>query len=107
MRTINSGQFYGGLVGAAFWICIAVWFLYVWPRSLRRQIDRGDIDAFDGLAKIRKAPLFGYMFLLIAFADLISTLRYIGAFGQSAIDLALLGGVAAGMIFVVRALQRR
>ncbi len=106
MRTINTGQFYGGLVGAALWILAAMWCLYLWPRSLRRQIDRGEIDAFDGLAKLRKAPLFGYMFLLICIADLISTLDYVGAFGNSGIGLALLGGVVIGLFFVVRALKR-
>src|SRR5438132_14263809 len=82
MRTINIGQFYGGLIGAVFWMLAAIWYLYVWPRSLHRRIDRGDIDAFDGLAKLRKAPLIGYFLLLIAVADLIGTLNYIGVFGD-------------------------
>ena len=106
MRTINIGQFYGGLIGAAFWIFAAIWYLYVWPRSLRRRIDRGDIDAFDGLAKLRKAPLVGYLLLLVALADVIGTLRYVGVFGDSAIDLLLLGPVLVGMLFAVRALVR-
>src|SRR6266481_1639158 len=76
-RTINIGQFYGGLIGAAFWLLVAIWYLYVWPRSLRRRIDRGDIDAFDGLAKLRKAPLIGYFLLLIATADAVGTLDYV------------------------------
>jgi hypothetical protein len=105
MRTINIGQFYGGLIGAAFWIFAATWFMYIWPRSVRRQIDRGDIDAFDGLAKLRKAPLFGYMFLLICLADLIGTLNYIGAFGDW-IYLPLLGAVVISMFFVVRRIWR-
>jgi len=106
MRTINIGQFYGGLIGAAFWIFAAIWYLYVWPRSLRRRIDRGDIDAFDGLAKLRKAPSVGYLLLLVALADVIGTLRYVGVFGDSAIDLLLLGPVLVGMLFAVRALVR-
>ena len=106
MRTINVGQFYGGLIGAAFWIFAAIWYLYVWPRSLRRRIDRGDIDALDGLAKLRKAPLVGYFLLLVALADVVGTLRYVGVFGDSAIDLLLLGPVLVGMFFAVRALVR-
>jgi hypothetical protein len=31
-RTINIGQFYGGLIGAVFWMLVAVWYLYVWLR---------------------------------------------------------------------------
>jgi hypothetical protein len=106
MHTINIGQFYGGLMGAVFWIFAGIWCLYIRPRSIRRRIDRGDIDAFDRLAKLRKAPLFGYMFLLIAFFDLIHTLWYIGALGDS-VDLALGGAVVVGMILVLRALYRR
>ncbi len=104
-RTINIGQFYGGLIGAAFWMIIAIWYLYVRPRSLRRRIDKGDIDAFDGLAKLRKGSLIGYFLLLIAIADLIGTLNYIGVFGDS-IYLPLLAAVVIGMCFVVRALIR-
>ena len=106
MWTINIGQFYGGLIGAAFWIFAAVWYLYVWPRSLRRRIDRGDIDAFDGLAKLRKAPLFGYFFLLLAIADAIGTLDYIGAFGSPWVGIALLFVVVISMFFVVRRIWR-
>jgi hypothetical protein len=104
-RTINIGQFYGGLIGAAFLMLIAIWYLYVRPRSLRRRIDKGDIDAFDGLAKLRKGSLIGYCLLLIAIADLIGTLNYIGVFGDS-IYLPLLAAVVIGMFFVVRALIR-
>jgi hypothetical protein len=105
LRTINIGQFYGGLIGAAFWMLVAIWYLYVWPRSLRRRIDRGDIDAFDGLAKLRKAPLIGYFLLLIAIADLIGTLNYIGVFGDL-VYLPLFAAVLTSMFFVVRALIR-
>jgi hypothetical protein len=104
-RTINIGQFYGGLIGAGVWMLAAIWYLYVWPRSLRRRIDRGEIDAFDGLAKLRKAPLIGYFLLLIAIADLIGTLNYIGFFGDW-IHVPLLVAVVIGMFFVVRALIR-
>src|SRR5437870_8954584 len=105
-RAINIGQFYGGLIGAAFWLLVAIWYLYVWPRSLRRRIDRGDIDAFDGLAKLRKAPLIGYFFLLIAIADAVGTLDYVGAFGSPWVGMALLSAVVISMFFVVRALIR-
>ena len=106
MRTINIGQFYGGLIGAAFWIFAAIWYLYIWPRSLRRRIDRGDIDAFDGLAKLRKAPLIGYFLLLIGIVDAVGTLDYVGAFGSPWIGIALLFAVVISMFFVVRALVR-
>jgi membrane protein YdbS with pleckstrin-like domain len=106
MRTINVGQFYGGFVGAALWISAAVWYLYVWPRSLRRRIDRGDIDAFDGLAKLRKAPLFGYMFLLIAIADTVGTLDYAGAFGSPWVAIVLLCPIVITMFIVVRRIWR-
>jgi len=105
-RTINIGQFYGGLIGVAFWMLVAIWYLYFWPRSLRRRIDRGDIDAFDGLAKLRKAPLVGYMLLLIAIADAVGTLDYIGAFGSPWVAIGLLFAVIISMFFVVRALIR-
>ncbi len=105
-RTINIGQFYGGLIGAAFWVLLAIWYLYVRPRSLRRRIDRGDIDAFEGFAKLRKAPLIGYFLLLIAIADLIGTLNYIGVFGDW-IYLPLLAGVVIAMLFVVLRLWRQ
>ena len=107
MRTINIGQFYGGLVGAAFWILIAIWYLYVLPRSLQRRIDRGDIDAFDGLAKLRKAPLFGYFFLLLAIADTIGTLDYLGAFGSVWVSVVLLCPVVISMFIVVRRIWRQ
>jgi hypothetical protein len=105
MRTINVGQFYGGLIGAGFWIFAAVWCLCVWPPSLRRRIDRGEIDAFDGLAKLRRAPLFGYMLLLTAIADLIGTLNYIEVFGDW-IYLPLLTVVVIGMFLVLRRIWR-
>jgi hypothetical protein len=105
-RTINVGQFYGGLIGAAIWMLVAIWYLYVWPRSLRRRIDRGDIDASDGLPKLRKAPLIGYFLVLIAIADAVSTLDYVGAFGSAWVGIALLAAVVISMFFVVRALIR-
>jgi hypothetical protein len=104
-RTINIAQFYGGLIGAAFWMFGATWYLYIWPRSLRRRIDSGRIDALDGLGKLRKAPLFGYMLLLVAIADLIGTLNYIGVFPDW-IYLPLLAAIVIGMFFVVRAVLR-
>jgi len=106
MRTVNVGQFYGGLIGAAFWILAAVWYLYIWPRSLRRRIDRGDIDAFDGLAKLRKAPLFGYALLLLAIADAVSTLDYVGVFGNDWVGGVLLCAVAITMLIVVQRIWR-
>jgi membrane protein YdbS with pleckstrin-like domain len=106
MRTINTGQFYGGLVGAAFWILAAIWCLYVWPRSLRHRIDRGDVDAFDGLAKLRKAPFFGYFFLLLAMADAVGTLDYVGAFASPWVGVVLLFGVVISRFFVVRRIWR-
>jgi hypothetical protein len=105
-RTINIGQFYGGLIGAALFVLVAIWYLYAWPRSLRRRIDRGDIDAFDGVAKLRKAPLIGYFLLLIAIADLIGTLNYIGVLGDW-IYLPLLAAVGIAMLFVARRLWRQ
>jgi hypothetical protein len=105
-RTINIGQFYGGLIGAAFWMLLAIWYLYLRPRSLRQRIDRGDIDAFDGLAKVRKAPLIGYFLLLIAIADLIATLNYVGLFADW-IYLPLLAAVVIGILFVLRRLWRQ
>jgi hypothetical protein len=84
----------------------AIWYLYISPRSLRRRIDRGDIDAFDGLAKLRKAPLIGYFLVLIAIADLIGTLNYIGVF-EDWIYLPLLAAVVIGMFFVVRGIWRQ
>jgi membrane protein YdbS with pleckstrin-like domain len=107
MRTINIGQFYGGLVGAAVWIFVAIWYLYFWPRSLRGQIDRGDIDPFDGLAKLRKAPLFGYFFLLLAIADTIGTLDYVGSFGSVWVSVVLLCPVVISMFIVVRRIRRQ
>jgi hypothetical protein len=105
-RTINIGQFYGGLIGAALFVLVAIWYLYAWPRSLRRRIDRGDIDAFDGVAKLRKAPLIGYFLLLMAIADLIGTLNYIGVLGDW-IYLPLLAAVGIAMLFVARRLWRQ
>ena len=72
---------------------------------LRRRIDSGEIDAFDGVSKLRKAPLIGYMLLLVAIADLIGTLNYIGVFPDW-IYLPLLAAIIIGMFFVVRALLR-
>jgi hypothetical protein len=100
-RTINVGQFYGGLIGAAFWTLAAIWYLYISPRRLRRRIDRGDIDAFDGLAKIRKASLVGYMLLLIAIFDVVGTLDYVGAFGSPWVAIVLQSPVLISMFFVV------
>jgi hypothetical protein len=105
MHTINVGQFYGGLVGAGFWIVAAVWYLCVWPRSLRRRIDRGEIDAFDGLAKLGRAPLFGYMLLLTAMPIFFGTLNYIGVFGDW-IYLPLLTVVVIGTFLVLRRIWR-
>jgi len=106
-RTINIGQFYGGLLGAAFWMLAAIWYLYISPRSLRRRIDRRDIDEFDGLAKIRKASLVGYMLLLIAIADAVGTLDYVGAFGSPWVAIVLQLAVVISIFFVVRALIRQ
>jgi hypothetical protein len=107
MRTINVGQFYGGLIGAAMWIFGAIWCIYIWPRSIRRQIYRGDIDAFNGLAKLRKAPLFGYALLLLAIADGVSTLDYVGVFGNDWVGGVLLCAVAISMLIVVRRICRQ
>jgi hypothetical protein len=103
---IPYGQFVGGLVGAAFFVIAGAWCLYVWPRSIRRRIDRGDVDAFDGLEKLRKAPLFGYMFLLIAIADTVGTLDQVGALGRAWVGVVLLWVVVIAMFLVVRRLWR-
>src|SRR5215468_10724115 len=105
-RTINVGQFYGGLIGAGFWALLAIWYLYIRPHSIRRRIDRGDIDAFDRLAKLRQGTLIGYSLLLIAIFDLIGTLNYIGVFGDW-ICLPLLAAVLIAMFFVIRQLWRQ
>jgi hypothetical protein len=107
MRTINVGQFYGGLIGAAVWIFVAIWCIYIWLRSISRRINRGDIDAFHGFAKLRKAPLFGYFFLLLAIADTVGTLDYIGVFGNAWISSALLCPVVISMFIVVRRIWRQ
>jgi hypothetical protein len=72
--------------------------VYIWPRSIRRQIDRGEIDAFDRLAKLRKAPLFGYVFIFLAIGDLLGTRNQIGLFDDSV--LAAVGFFAFAIVIL-------
>jgi hypothetical protein len=95
---IPYGQFIGGLVGAALFIFGGMWCLYLWPRSIRRKIDRGEIDAFDGLARLRKALLFGYMLILLAIGDLLGTLNQIGFFGDSVLASVGFCAFAVGVL---------
>jgi hypothetical protein len=110
VRSMTSGipysQYVAQLVGVALFIVGGVWCLFIWPRSIRRQIDRGEVDAFDGLAKLRKAPLYGYGLLLLAISDSITTLAQVDALPRNAFSIALVWVVMIAFVVVGRRLMR-
>jgi hypothetical protein len=71
---IPYGQFVGGLVGGCFWVLVAIWLLYFWPRLVRRKMARGELDGNEAEAKLKKTAILGYLFILIAVCDIITTL---------------------------------
>jgi hypothetical protein len=83
--TIPYAQFIGGLVDAGILVLFGVWFLYIWPRSIRKRMDSGALDEEDAHAHVKKAALFGYAFILFAIASLVGTLAQIGFFGYSVV----------------------
>ena len=57
----------GDLFSAALVALAGVWLLYIWPRSIRRQIERGDLSEEDGQARLRMCPpSSGYAAFLLA-----------------------------------------
>jgi hypothetical protein len=57
----------GDLFSAALLVLMGIWFLYIWGRSVRRQIERGDLSEEDGQARLRMCPpSSGYACFLLA-----------------------------------------
>jgi hypothetical protein len=109
MRTINVGQFYGELVDALFWLIAGAWVLYGWPRSIRRKIDRNELTTREGQARLRRfPPQVGYVFILIAIAQIIFELDQLGFFegGRSVFGAVVLFAMSLGL-FVFWWRQRR
>jgi hypothetical protein len=64
---LSPDQSYGELFSAALLVLGGIWVLYVWPRSVRRQIERGDLSEEDGQARLRMcSPSSGYTAFLLA-----------------------------------------
>jgi hypothetical protein len=81
MRTINIGQFYGELVDALFWLIAGTWTLFGWPRSIGHKIARQELTTREGQARLRTfPPQLGYVFILMAIAQVIMELDQLGFF---------------------------
>ena len=91
---IPYGQFVGGLVGGCFWVLVAIWLLYFWPRLVRRKMARGELDGNEAEAKLKKTAILGYLFTLIAVCDIITTLSQAGYFGESILSPLIMVGLA-------------
>ena len=62
-------QSFGDLFSATLCVLMGIWLLYVWPRSIRRQIVRGDLNEEDAQARLRMCPpKSGYISFLLAIA---------------------------------------
>jgi hypothetical protein len=98
---IPLGQFIGGLVSAIFWLFVAVWLFYFWPRSVRTRIARHELSESEGEAKIKNTSILGYIFIAVAVADAITTLSQAGYFGDSAAPLVVLGLTVCFCLFLM------
>jgi hypothetical protein len=69
LLAIPPGQSFGDLISATVLALLGIWLLYVWPRSIRRQIARGNLSEEDGEARLRMCPpKSGYVSFLAAIA---------------------------------------
>jgi hypothetical protein len=106
-HAIPYGQMLDDLFTPALLLLGGIWCIYFWPRSLRRQIDRGEIDAFHGLARLKKAPLFGYFAILLAIVTLVGTLERLGLFHHSVWGAAIFCALALGVLVWWQIQKRR
>jgi len=90
----------GRLFSAALVALMGVWFLYVWPRNVRRQIERGDLSEEDGQARLRMCPpSSGYVLFLLAILFTCEWLFDNGFFsGREIIVGVLMLGFSLGLI---------
>jgi hypothetical protein len=69
LLAIPPGRSFGDLISATVFVVLGIWLLYVWPRSIRRQIARGNLSEEDGQARLRMCPpKSGYVSFLAAIA---------------------------------------
>ena len=69
LLAIPPGQSYGDLISAIVCLLMGIWSLYVWPRSIRRQVERDDLSEEDARARFRMfPPSSGYGLFLLAIA---------------------------------------
>ena len=69
LLAIAPGQSFGDLISATILVFLGIWLLYVWPRSIRRQIERGSLSEENGQARLRMCPpKSGYVSFLAAIA---------------------------------------
>src|ERR1700730_2136114 len=69
LLALTPGQSFGDLISATVLVLLGIWVLYVWPRSIRRQIARGSLSEEDGQARLRMCPAkSGYISFLAAIA---------------------------------------
>jgi HAMP domain-containing protein len=90
----------GDLFSAALAALIGVWLLYVWPRSVRRQIERGDLSEEDAQVRLRMCPpSTGYAAFLMAICFTCVWLFNNGFFsGREIIVGVLMLGFSLGLI---------
>jgi hypothetical protein len=107
VAAIPYGQFVGGLVGGCLWLFFAVWAFSMWPHSIRRKIALGKLDEAEGAAKLKKAPVLAFSFIIIAVCDIVVTLMQADYFGDSIFpSLIMCGLVIAFLTYLIVAKRR-
>jgi hypothetical protein len=86
------------LVRTGFFLFWGVWLLYIYPLSVRRKIGRRELDAFAGVASLRKTRFVAYGVLLLAVLNALYTMQTEGMFGGSIVALIVLGALATGLL---------
>jgi hypothetical protein len=102
LLVVPAGQFYGGLLEDLVWITVALWLIFIRPRSIRRKVASGELRAADADAKSRKVhPLLGYALLFFGISQTYVSFSQVGLFGRfdTLAGIVMLGATLGFLVF--------
>jgi hypothetical protein len=98
---IPYGQLSGEAITDVILLLIGVWLLWLWPRSVHRKIERGELSEEAGETALRKIPpKQGYLIMIVAIGLMFMKLWQVGFFGYSKL-LALVPATFSVGLFIL------
>ena len=82
--TIPYGELWSEAITDVILLLVGVWLLWMWPRSVRRKIERRDISQEVGETALRRIPSKQwYLIMILAIGLMFAELWKVGFFGYS------------------------